>query len=469
MTFTTITFLLFYILFFAIYWMLAARHKTARNILIILGSYLFYGWWDWRFLILLLLSSLIDFANGWLIGNAQNQAHKKLFLSASLVAQLGLLAYFKYFNFFQDSFIDLLRNFGFHDSFTIVKIILPVGISFYTFQTLSYVIDVYYGKLKPTKNIIDFLAFVSFFPQLVAGPIERAAHMIPQFSRTQKFNYPQAVDGLRLMLWGFFKKLVIADTLSKFVDIYYNSPSQHSTTFAWLAILGFAFQIYCDFSGYSDIAMGCAKTLGFELMVNFRTPYFSSTFSEFWQRWHIALSTWFRDYVYIPLGGNRGTFFLFARNIFITFLLSGLWHGANYTFIIWGAAHAFLLIIERFLQKQFPQFKWPPLFVFFIVAMCWVPFRAKDITQMNLVYTQLFHFNGFTWRAFDVLGKYHIAFALVFILFLIAEFWLDKKTFAIKAESLHPWIRRSFYYAIILVIFLMTDFNNAPSFIYFQF
>lgn len=469
MTFTTITFLLFYLIFFAMYWAVAGRSKNGRNLLIIVASYVFYGWWDWRFLILLILSSIIDFVNGWVIGQAQTQIRKKIFLGISLIAQLGLLAYFKYCNFFLDSFIDLSRHVGFHDSVTIIKIILPVGISFYTFQTLSYVIDVYQGKLKPTKNIFDFLAFVSFFPQLVAGPIERAAHMIPQFSTLKKFNYSQSVDGLKLMLWGFFKKLVIADTIAKFVDIYFANPDQYDSTYAWVAIIGFAFQIYCDFSGYSDIAMGCAKTLGIELMVNFRTPYFSTTFSEFWQRWHISLSSWFRDYVYIPLGGNRGTFLFFARNIFITFLLSGFWHGANYTFVIWGATHALLLIVERLLQKKNSRFQWPPLFVFFVVVLCWVPFRSKDFSQMVDVFGHLFNFSGFSWKILEAVNMYHLVLANVIVLFIIAELWLDKKTFAIKAATLSPFWRRSFYYAIIFCIFLLTDFNNAPSFIYFQF
>lgn len=468
MTFTTITFLVFYLVFFGLYWSIARRKKTLQNLLIIAGSYLFYGWWDWRFLLLLIFSSLVDFTNGWLIGRTERQGRRKLFLGISLVAQLGLLGFFKYYDFFAASFADVLQAMGIQASPRLLHIILPVGISFYTFQTLSYVIDVYQRKLSPTRNIIDFLAFVSFFPQLVAGPIERAANMIPQFAKARAFRYDEAVDGLRLMLWGFFKKLVIADTLAKLVDAYYKDPSAYSTGSAWVALFAFSFQIYCDFSGYSDIAIGCGKTLGVNLMTNFRTPYFSRSFTEFWQRWHISLSTWFRDYVFIPLGGNRAGLSRYAVNILITFLLSGFWHGANYTFILWGGIHALLLIAEKIIRIRTPRFRWPPLFVFLMVSFCWVPFRAENITVMADVFR---HIGGAGSGARELLiwDRHTLLLFGAFLLFLATEAWLNKHTFAEKITSVSRPLRWAFYYLTIGIIFLLADFNNAPAFIYFQF
>ncbi len=469
MTFTTITFLIFFVLFFGIYWLLAPKKKNFRNLLILMASYLFYGWWDWRFLGLLFFSSMVDFSAGLLMDRTSNQQKRKLYLAFSLIVNLGMLGFFKYCDFFITSFSDLLHAFGYNGSVNTLKIILPVGISFYTFQSLSYGLDVYYKRLKPTKNIIEFLAFVSFFPQLVAGPIERATHLLPQFAGTKKFEYSQGITGLRMILWGLFKKMVIADSLAVFANQFFNAPLEFDSISAWIGVLAFAFQIYCDFSGYSDIAIGTAKLLGFDLMINFRTPYFSRSFTEFWQRWHISLSTWFRDYVFIPLGGNKGTLFRYIINIMITFLLSGFWHGAKYTFIIWGAMHGLFLVQEKIIQKYFPKFKWFPFVVFITVILCWVPFRAKDTWQMADVYHTLFNFNFSFDKFIYPLNIHNSSLLIVFGLFIIAERWMNKNTFAEKIVSIPKVLRWTIYYLLILCIFLFGDFNNAPSFIYFQF
>jgi alginate O-acetyltransferase complex protein AlgI len=469
MTFTTITFLIFFSLFFAGYWVLAKRNKNLRNAFMILGGYVFYGWWDWRFLVLLIFSSAVDFSSGLLIDGAREKSRKKLFLGLSLVVNLCLLGFFKYCDFFITSFSDLLHELGYRGSIKTLGIILPVGLSFYTFQSMSYALDVYKGKLKPTRNILDFFAFVSFFPQLVAGPIERAVHMLPQFAARKKFDQAQAVSGLRMMLWGLFKKMVIADSFAVLANQYFAGPLEFDSISAWIGVLAFAIQIYCDFSGYSDIALGCARMLGFELMVNFRTPYFSKTFTEFWQRWHISLSTWFRDYVFIPLGGNREGAIRYIINIMITFLLSGFWHGAKYNFIIWGCIHGILLVIEKMVMSIFPKYKGSVLLVFVMVVLCWVPFRAKDLWTTLQAYVPLFtpsfDFSHFIYP----LNIHNMAFLAVFILFVITELWLNKKIFAEKISTIAKAYRWVVYYALIVCILLFGDYKNAPTFIYFQF
>lgn len=469
MTFTTITFLIFFILFFGIYWILARKNKNWRNLFMIIGGYIFYGWWDWRFLILLVFSSTIDFSSGLLIGSSKTTLSKKLFLGLSLMVNLCLLGFFKYCDFFITSANDLVQSFGYTGSLKTLEIILPVGLSFYTFQSMSYALDVYKGKLKPTRNILDFFAFVSFFPQLVAGPIERAVHMLPQFASEKKFDYGNAVSGLRMILYGLFKKMVIADSMAVFANQFFDSPLSFDSASAWIGLIAFTFQIYCDFSGYSDIAIGTAKLLGFELMINFRTPYFSKTFTEFWQRWHISLSTWFRDYVFIPLGGNRGSLMKYIVNIMITFLLSGFWHGAKYTFIIWGGLHGILLAKEKIIQKYIPKFKWFPFFVFTVVMLCWVPFRAKNISEMEHAYYSLFIFD-FSWDNFIFQKNIHnISITLIFFIFLLFERWLNRSAFYEKIAGIPKFSRWLVYYIMIGCIFLFGDFNNAPSFIYFQF
>ena len=469
MTFTTISFFIFFILFFAGYWILARVHKNLRNAWMILGGYIFYGWWDWRFLLLLIFSSSVDFASGLLIGAAKEKSAKKIFLALSLTVNLCLLGFFKYCDFFITSLADLLHLLGYSGSLKTLNIILPVGLSFYTFQSMSYALDVYKGKLTPTRNMLDFFAFVSFFPQLVAGPIERAVHMLPQFAAQKKFNYHQAVDGLRMILWGLFKKMVIADSFAVIANQYFEAPMEFDTLSACIGILAFAIQIYGDFSGYSDIAIGCAKILGFELMMNFRTPYFSRTFTEFWQRWHISLSTWFRDYVFIPLGGNRAGIVRYIFNIMVTFLLSGFWHGAQYNFIIWGALHGFLLVLEKLVLKIFPRYKGNIIAVFIVVVLCWVPFRATNLLGTVAAYLALFNGNFSSAGCIYPLTIHHIILLIVFVGFIGMEAWINKKTFAATLTSWARPVRWIVYYVLLICILLLGDFNNAPSFIYFQF
>jgi len=324
MLFNSIEFAIFLPIVFILYWFVTNRDLRVQNLLLLVASYVFYGWWDYRFLSLIVFSSIVDYSIGLQMSKTDAQNKRKLLLFASLCVNLGLLGFFKYYNFFIDSFVDAFTFFGHSINPDRLNIILPVGISFYTFQTLSYTIDVYKRKLEPTKDILSFFAFVSFFPQLVAGPIERATNL----------------DGMRQILWGLFKKVAIADNCAVFVNLIFANSADHSGSTLFIGAILFAFQIYCDFSGYSDIAIGTARLFGFNLMKNFAFPYFSRDIAEFWRRWHISLSTWFRDYLYIPLGGSRGSNYVKIRNTFIIFIVSGFWHGANWTFIVWGFLNA---------------------------------------------------------------------------------------------------------------------------------
>ncbi len=337
MTFTTATFAIFLAVVFSAYW--ALKSRRAQNSLLVAASYLFYGWWDWRFCGLMLASSLVDYTIAICLHRTGRISRQRLLLSLSLLTNLGLLGVFKYFHFFTENFQVLANQLGWNVGSTTLNIVLPVGISFYTFQTLGYTIDVYRKNIQPCRNLIDYLAFVSFFPQLVAGPIERASAMLPQFGGPRCFDFDLARDGCRQMLWGFFKKLVIADRLAVVVDPYYANPEAFSGPQLMMATVFFAFQIYCDFSAYSDMAIGTAKLFGIRLMRNFAYPYFSQSVSEFWRRWHISLSTWFRDYVFIPLGGSRCGPLRRVINLLVTFLVSGLWHGAAWRFVVWGGVN----------------------------------------------------------------------------------------------------------------------------------
>lgn len=343
MLFNSFEFLIFFLVVFTLYWGIN-RHLKLQNWLLFIASYVFYGWWDWSFLGLIFLSTVVDFFIGRKLYQVDKERARKWWLAFSMFFNLGLLGYFKYSNFFIDSFIEAFESLGIDLNVSTLSIILPVGISFYTFQTMSYSLDIYQKELKPTEDFIAFAAFVGFFPQLVAGPIERASRLLPQVSKPRKFNYDQAMDGVRLMLWGFFKKVVIADNLAPVVDDIFNNYQDHSGGTLVLGAVFFAFQIYGDFSGYSDIAIGVSKLFGVELMSNFKFPYFSRSIAEFWRRWHISLSTWFRDYLYIPLGGSRLGRWSSLRNVMIIFLVSGFWHGANWTFIIWGGIHGLLFV-----------------------------------------------------------------------------------------------------------------------------
>tara|TARA_B100000519_G_scaffold180719_1_gene172495 strand:- start:258 stop:1688 length:1431 start_codon:yes stop_codon:yes gene_type:complete len=395
--FNSLEFLLFLPTVFCLYWFVFQKNLRVQNLLLLISSYVFYGWWDWRFLSLIFLSTVVDYFVGLKIYDSSDKKARKSYLWISILFNLGILGFFKYFNFFIDSWIDLLGAIGYEQKSTwTLNVILPVGISFYTFQTMSYSLDIYFKKLKPTKDFISFASFVSFFPQLVAGPIERASNLLPQILNSRVFEYKQGVQGLRLILYGMFKKVVIADSLSWRVDSVFNNYQNLDGGVLLLGLIYFSFQIYCDFSGYSDIAIGTSKLFGFELMSNFKFPYFSRDIGEFWRRWHISLSTWFRDYLYIPLGGSKGGKWLSIRNIFIIFIVSGFWHGANWTFIMWGLIHA-MLYIPLFLRGKNRQYttaivaegKWLPSFkelfqmgsTFFFTMIAWVFFRSEDISS----------------------------------------------------------------------------------------
>ena len=395
MLFNSIEFLLFLPTIFILYWFVFNKNLKYQNTLILVSSYVFYGWWDYRFLSLIFLSTIVDYVIGLSISNQSSKKKQKLLLWGSVLFNLSVLGFFKYYNFFVDSWVELFSSLGYEiKSIWTLNFILPVGISFYTFQTMSYTIDIYRKKLEPTKDFISFASFVSFFPQLVAGPIERASNLLPQILKKREFQYDQVIQGLKLILWGLFKKVVIADSLAPIVDDIFSNYQDFGGGTLWLGAIYFSFQIYCDFSGYSDIAIGTSKLLGFELMSNFKFPYFSRNIGEFWRRWHISLSTWFRDYLYIPLGGSQEGKWKSIRNIFIIFLVSGFWHGANWSFIFWGLFHSILFLPTFMFNKNrnytssiiaantlLPSLK---EFIsvgttFLLVTIGWVFFRSESI------------------------------------------------------------------------------------------
>lgn len=383
MLFNSFTFFVFLPIVFILYWFVLRTKLKAQNALILVASYVFYAWWDWRFLSLILFSTLLDFYLGKALGKSNSKKRSKSLLWTSLLVNLGFLGIFKYFNFFIDSWVEAWGGLGVDLELSTLSIILPVGISFYTFQTLSYTIDVYRKELQPTHSLLNFAAYVAFFPQLVAGPIERATRLLPQFRQARTFSYQVAKSGVYLIIWGLFKKVVIADNCAFFVNQIFDNPDNFSSAELGLGAVLFAFQIYGDFSGYSDIAIGTARLFGFQLMTNFAFPYFSRDIAEFWRRWHISLSTWFRDYLYIPLGGSRVRRSLQVRNVLIIFLVSGFWHGANWTFIIWGALHAlfflpllFFKLNRKYLENDALQFQQILKigFTFTIVCLAWIFF-----------------------------------------------------------------------------------------------
>tara|TARA_R110000787_G_scaffold192886_11_gene304424 strand:- start:1923 stop:3341 length:1419 start_codon:yes stop_codon:yes gene_type:complete len=472
MLFNSIDFLLFLPSVFLLYWFVFKKLKT-QNLFILFASYLFYGWWDWRFLFLILASTLVDYSIGLLLDKTIDNRKRKYLLYTSLIFNLGLLGVFKYYNFFVDNWIDAWSQLGITMHKSSLNIILPVGISFYTFQTLSYTIDVFKKKINPTKNFIGFASFVSFFPQLVAGPIERASNLLPQFFAKRTFSYELATSGMRLILWGFFKKIVIADNCAVFAnDIFNNYQDQSGTTLALGAVF-FAFQIYGDFSGYSDIAIGVARLFGFKLMRNFNYPYFSRDIAEFWRRWHISLSTWFRDYLYIPLGGSRGSKYKKVRNVLIIFIVSGFWHGANWTFISWGALNAIyflpLLLTNRNRKNLteiakdnlLPSLKevFQIIITFCLTTFAWIFFRAENMTiALDYIFRMFSNQDGKS-IGFNF-------FAIIIILFVISE-WISRKSESIKIQN--EYVRYLFYIIIIHVILFYSTTNEPQSFIYFQF
>lgn len=477
MLFNSIEFFLFLPIVFGLYWLIGGKRMKSQNLLITLSSYVFYGWWDWRFLSLILFSSLVDYTIGLALGKTQKPSKRKLLLWISICINLGFLGFFKYYNFFVESLIESFTFFGSKLSINTLNIILPVGISFYTFQTLSYTIDIYNKKLEPTKDLVGFMAFVSFFPQLVAGPIERATNLLPQFSIERTFNYSNAVDGLRQALWGLFKKIVIADNCAKYANIIFNNHTEYNGSTLLVGAIFFAFQIYGDFSGYSDIAIGISRLFGFDLKRNFAFPYFSRDIAEFWRRWHISLSTWFRDYLYIPLGGSRGGLKMKIRNTFIIFVVSGFWHGANWTFIIWGALNALYFLPLLLANKNrintdlvaegkyFPSFKEfrQMSFTFFLTIIAWVFFRADSVSHA-ISYLK----NTFSTSLFSEVEIFP-ATILMLLLFFIGTEWLGRNCeYAIeKIDFMGKPLRWGFYILLIVLMFSFT--GEKQQFIYFQF
>lgn len=482
MLFNSLDFAIFLPIVFILYWFFANRNIRLQNFLIVVASYVFYGWWDWRFLSLILFSTLVDYLVGIRLGKEEKQIKRKILLWTSILVNLGFLGFFKYYNFFLDNFITTFSFFGVGVTANSLNIILPVGISFYTFQTLSYSIDVYKRKLKPTKDFIAFAAFVSFFPQLVAGPIERAENLLPQFYKNRVFDYTKAVDGMRQILWGLFKKMVIADNAAEIANQIFNNSNEYSGSTLLLGALFFTFQIYGDFSGYSDIAIGTARLFGFDLMRNFNFPYFSRDIAEFWRRWHISLSTWFRDYLYIPIGGSRGGIGMKIRNTFVIFIVSGFWHGANWTFIVWGALNAIyflpLLLTQknriylgsiaegRFLPSIRESFQM--LSTFGLTVFAWIFFRAESIGHSMSIISKIFSRSLFSLPTFE--GKRHALETFILIIFFIIVEWNGREEqYAIAQLGLN-WnkiARYAMYYAIFISLFWFG--GKEQQFIYFQF
>ena len=512
MLFNSFEFAIFLPIVFLLYWFVfdyamckCKRQLLWQNLFVIVASYIFYGWWDWRFLILIAITTLLSFLSGIGIEYAPTQRGKKAVMIANIIVNLGILGVYKYYDFFATQFA---RLFGIESDFLLLHLILPVGISFYTFQALSYSIDVYRKQIQPTHDIVAFTAFLSFFPQLVAGPIERATNLLPQFQKKRSFDYATAVDGMRQILWGLFKKIVVADNCATYVDTVFADISNQSGSTLLLAAVLFTFQIYGDFSGYSDIAIGTAKLFGIKLMRNFNVPYFSRDIAEFWRRWHISLTTWFRDYVYIPLGGSRPnipeairlkgdkalearyTKCIAVRNTFVIFLLSGFWHGANWTFVLWGAYHALLFVPLLLLNKNrryrdtvatitLPdgtiKTKWLPslkeagqmLLTFALAVFGWIIFRAQDISQFGEVISSIC--NGSLLSIPYLVNRYYyIPLVINVFIMLIIEWTNRTKEHQFQISIKYKWLRWTIYLIFIFMIFLSIKVDT-PQFIYFQF
>jgi D-alanyl-lipoteichoic acid acyltransferase DltB (MBOAT superfamily) len=479
MLFNSIDFAIFLPIVFIIYWFVANKNNTVQNIFIVVASYFFYACWDWRFTVLILLSTLTDYAMGLLLHRATAQRKRKFLIAVSLIVNFSFLGFFKYCNFFIENFVDAFRLFGCELNIHTLNIILPVGISFYTFQTVSYTIDIYRRKIEATNNFLAFTAFVSFFPLLVAGPIERATNFLPQFYVQRFFDYHKAVDGLRQMLWGLFKKVVIADTCAIYVNQIFEQSGSLSGSTLVVGVVLFSFQIYGDFSGYSDIAIGTSRLFGFNPMRNFNFPYFSRDIAEFWRRWHISLTTWFRDYVYIPLGGSRVSKGKVIRNTFIIFLISGFWHGANWTFICWGGICAIFLIpsiLRKTNRKNLDvvaQGKILPslrdvfniFLTFTLITFSWIFFRSTDISQA-LHYIK----SIFSASFFEKISIVPSSSLIFLIIFFIAVEWIGREQqHGLEQLGLKwkRWVRWLFYCILVILIFAFS--GNAQEFIYFQF
>ena len=483
MLFNSIDFAIFLPIVFILYWFVANKSLKLQNLLIVAASFVFYGWWDWRFLFLIAFSMVVDFMIGLKLEHESQTMRRKILLWTSIAINLGFLGFFKYYDFFLDNFVAAFSLFGTPINPSSLKIILPMGISFYTFQTLSYTIDVYKRELKPTKSFISFAAFVSFFPQLVAGPIERASNLLPQFFEQRSFDYSKAVDGMRQVLWGLFKKIVIADNCALIANEIFDNAGTYPGSTLMLGAVFFGFQIYGDFSGYSDIAIGISRLFGFNLKQNFAFPYFSRDIAEFWRRWHISLTSWFKDYLYIPLGGSRGGTAKKIRNTFIIFLVSGFWHGASWTFIIWGLLNALFFLPLMLLKKNrantnivaegklLPSVK--ELFqmgaTFALTSLAWIFFRAKTVGEAFSYLGGIFSPSVFQFPVIDVSKLYALQVVVVIVFFLCVEWHGRASQFALEKLGLNwnKYVRRGFYFGISLLIFMFL--GQEQQFIYFQF
>lgn len=484
MSFNSLDFFIFLPIIFLLYWYVFKKTVKVQNALILIGSYFFYGLWDWRFLFLILASTIVDYFVGLAIhGNEGSDAKRKLWLWVSVVFNISLLGFFKYYNFFADSFMDLFQLFGYTVKSTwTLNIILPVGISFYTFQTMSYSLDIYYKRIGPTRDFLSFATFVAFFPQLVAGPIERASNLLSQITTRRTFDYNQTADGIKLILWGLFKKMVIADGIAPMVDDIFANYGTYPGSTLILGVTLFSFQVYGDFSGYSDIAIGTAKLFGIELMSNFKFPHFSRNVAEYWQRWHVSLSTWFRHYVYIPLGGSRVSKLKSVRNICIIFLVSGFWHGANWTFIFWGAFHA-LAFIPVFLMGRNTIYKnnvvgenslLPSLkevgqviLTFSIVTFSRIFFRSESLTDAFAYISRIL--SNFEYGVYaHPMGYRLLDYFILLAVFVLFEYRIrkdERNPFKFKSRI----VRFALYTAVVFAILLFYDSGFDRSFIYFQF
>ena len=472
MLFTSPAFLVFLPFVFLLYW-LFSRHHFYQNLVLLLSSYVFYGWWNWKFLGLLLFSTLLDYSFGFLVAEG-SAVRKKVFFIASILNNLLVLGIFKYYNFFAHELQHALAGAGITIDPLFLSVALPVGVSFYTFHGMSYVFDIYYRKIRPVRSFINYAVFVSFFPLLVAGPIERAWHMLPQVSQPRRFDYDRAVGGMRLILWGFFKKLVIADTLAVPINHIFSTYTTYQGSTLVLGAVFFSFQIYACFSGYTDIAIGVARLLGFEILSNFKFPYFSRDPAEFWRRWHISLSSWFRDYLYIPMGGSKGRKLLVVRNIFVVFLVSGFWHGANWTFLAWGAIHAlgFIPLLLLGLHRQHAtgivaeQRSYPTiregcamLATFLFVTFAWVFFRSETIGKAIDYLRQMRH-GLFTHPDYLALLGWYI------LPFLLIDWYFRRNERELRLPS-RRWMRYAVY--MLAIGLIISHLGSNSSFMYFQF
>jgi alginate O-acetyltransferase complex protein AlgI len=478
MLFNTLNFAIFLPIVFIVYWFVTNKSLKIQNLLLLVSSYFFYACWDWRFLFLLIFSTLLDYYTGLKMSDSDNKKIKKGWFWLSVCINLGFLGVFKYYNFFSASFAEAIAHFGLHVDPWTLKVILPVGISFYTFHGLSYVIDIYKDRIKAERNFVTYSVFVSFFPLLVAGPIERSTHLLPQIKEKRTFDLSKAIDGLRQILWGLFKKVVIADQCAEIANEIFNNAGNYSGSTHLLGALFFTFQIYGDFSGYSDIAIGTAKLFGIDLLRNFAFPYFSRDIAEFWRRWHISLSTWFRDYLYIPLGGSKGGLWMKVRNTFIIFLVSGFWHGANWTFIVWGGLNAIFIMPSIIFNthrdninivaqgKLFPTLKeiFSMLLTFSLTVFAWIFFRSASLGDAYQFLGKIFSASLFTHPV--LLSKKLI---LLLFFFMIIEWFGREQQFAIAKIGLklpQP-VRWVFYYVLLFAIFYFSGVKQ--QFIYFQF